>query len=234
MVGDCSWFGLGSRIIITTRDEHLLIAHNVETAYKVKELSHGDALELFSWFAFKKPFPPTNFEELSSHILNYAKGLPLALTVLGSYLCGRDKALWISALAKLKKVPNEQIYEILKISFDGLEENEKAIFLDIACFFKGEDKQYVTMILDGCDMHSDVGIRVLMDKSLITLELNKLWMHDLLQEMAKEIVRHESPKEPGKRSRLWFHEDVLQVLSQNTVCPSLNVDIKVQKFHLSY
>ena len=221
LAGEYNWFGSGSRIIITTRDEHLLIAHNVQATYKVKELSHGHALELFSWFAFKKPCPPTNHEELSCHILNYAKGLPLALTVLGSYLCGRGKAEWISTFAKLKKIPNKQIYEILKISFDGLEENEKAIFLDIACFFKGEDKQHVKMILDGCDLHSDSGIGVLMEKSLITVELNKLWMHDLLQEMAKEIVRHESPKEPGKRSRLCFHEDVLHVLNQNTVYPSL-------------
>nr|KYP31827.1 TMV resistance protein N [Cajanus cajan] len=215
LVGEYSWFGLGSRIIITTRDEHLLVAHNVEASYKVKELSHDHALELFCWYAFKHPFPQINYEELSFHILNYAKGFPLALTVLGSHLCGRDKAQWISALAKLEKVPNKHIFEVLKISFDGMEENEKTIFLDIACFFKGEDKQYVKMILDGCDLHSDSGIGVLMDKSLITVELNKLWMHELLQEMAKEIVRRESPKEPGNRSRLWFHEDVLHVLDQN-------------------
>jgi hypothetical protein len=42
-------------------------------------------------------------------------------------------------------------------------------------------------------------------------------MHDLLQEMGREIVRQESPKEPGKRSRLWFHEDVRHVLEENTV-----------------
>ncbi|XP_042964361.1 disease resistance protein RPP2B-like [Carya illinoinensis] len=41
-------------------------------------------------------------------------------------------------------------------------------------------------------------------------------MHDLLQEMGKEIVRQESSKEVGKRSRLWFHEDVRHVLEENT------------------
>ncbi|XP_041000617.1 probable WRKY transcription factor 19 [Juglans microcarpa x Juglans regia] len=41
-------------------------------------------------------------------------------------------------------------------------------------------------------------------------------MHDLLQEMGKEIVRQESPKEAGKRSRLWFYEDVRHVLEENT------------------
>ncbi|XP_018856522.2 disease resistance protein RPP2B-like [Juglans regia] len=34
--------------------------------------------------------------------------------------------------------------------------------------------------------------------------------------MGREIVRKESPKEPGTRSRLWFHEDIRHVLEENT------------------
>jgi hypothetical protein len=57
-----------------------------------------------------------------------------------------------------------------------------------------------------------------MEKSLITIDQARtLWMHDLLQEMGREIVRRESPKEPGRRSRLWLYEDVLHVLKNNTV-----------------
>ncbi|XP_070670800.1 disease resistance protein Roq1-like isoform X1 [Malus domestica] len=37
-------------------------------------------------------------------------------------------------------------------------------------------------------------------------------MHDLLEKMGKHIVYKESPTEPGKRSRLWHHEDVRNVL----------------------
>ncbi|KAK4283300.1 hypothetical protein QN277_000265 [Acacia crassicarpa] len=214
LVGENSWLGSGSRVVITTRDEHLLIAHNIEAVYKVKELSYDHALELFSWYAFKKPCPPTNYENLSSHILNYSKGLPLALTVLGSYLFGRSITEWKSAIHKLKNTPSKQISKVLKISFDGLEENEKAMFLDIACFFKGEDKEYVKKILEACDLHPDIGIGVLVDKSLVTVDMNKLWMHDLIQEMAKEIVLSECPKDPSKRSRLWFYQDVLQVLME--------------------
>ncbi|PRQ21940.1 putative leucine-rich repeat domain, L domain-containing protein [Rosa chinensis] len=40
-------------------------------------------------------------------------------------------------------------------------------------------------------------------------------MHDLLQEMGREIVRRESPKEPGKRSRLWSREEIHNVLKKN-------------------
>ncbi|KAI9087824.1 hypothetical protein K1719_030154 [Acacia pycnantha] len=227
LVGENSWLGSGCRVVITTRDEHLLIAHNIEAVYKVKELSYDHALELFSWYAFKKPCPPTNYENLSSHILNYSKGLPLALTVLGSYLFGRSIAEWKSAIHKLKNTPSKQISKVLKISFDGLEDNEKAMFLDIACFFKGEDKEYVKEILEACDLHPDIGIGVLVDKSLVTVDMNKLWMHDLIQEMAKEIVISESPKDPSKRSRLWFYKDVLQVLMEKKVVPYLSDELKL-------
>uniref|UniRef100_A0A0V0GUX7 Putative ovule protein n=1 Tax=Solanum chacoense TaxID=4108 RepID=A0A0V0GUX7_SOLCH len=40
-------------------------------------------------------------------------------------------------------------------------------------------------------------------------------MHDLVRDMAREIVRQESLNEPHMRSRLWFHEDVNYVLRKN-------------------
>ena len=43
-------------------------------------------------------------------------------------------------------------------------------------------------------------------------------MHDFLQQMGKDIVWRESPQLPGERSRLWCYEDVLDVLTENTVC----------------
>ena len=74
--------------------------------------------------------------------------------------------------------------------------------MDIACFFKGEDKDYVMEILDGCAFFSLGGIRVLIDKSLITIFSNKFMMHDLIQEMGREIVRQQFLEEPGKRNIL--------------------------------
>ncbi|KAF3947039.1 hypothetical protein CMV_026772 [Castanea mollissima] len=41
-------------------------------------------------------------------------------------------------------------------------------------------------------------------------------MHDLLQELGRDIVRQECPKDPGKRSRLWLFEDIDNVLTKNT------------------
>jgi hypothetical protein len=212
------WFGLGSIIIITTRDAHLLAKHKVNLTYKMKELDNNEAVQLFSRHAFQSDKPNDDFVELIEEFLIYVGGLPLALTVLGSDLYGRDKNYWKSVLKKYKRIPHKCIHEMLKISYDGLEESEKNIFLDIACFFKGENAKHVTKILDSCDFFPDIGLKVLMDKSLITIDQNeRLLMHDLLQDMGREIVRQESPNEPGKRSRLWFHEDVRDVLEENMV-----------------
>ncbi|MCI21331.1 TMV resistance protein N, partial [Trifolium medium] len=40
-------------------------------------------------------------------------------------------------------------------------------------------------------------------------------MHDLLQEMGRNIVLHESLNDAGKRSRLWCLKDIDQVLRNN-------------------
>uniref|UniRef100_A0A2N9FIF8 Uncharacterized protein n=1 Tax=Fagus sylvatica TaxID=28930 RepID=A0A2N9FIF8_FAGSY len=218
LAGKCDWFGLGSRIIITTRDKSLLTNHQVDFTYQVKEMDHSEALQLFSWNAFKRDKPVDEYAELTERAVHYAGGLPLALMVVGSDLYGSDMIQWESALDKYKRIPNKNIQEILKISYDRLDDNEKDIFLDIACFFKGKHANYVIKILDKCGFFPDIGIQVLIDKSLITIEeYNNLGMHDLLQEMGREIVRQESPEEPGERSRLWFHEDVRHVLEENTM-----------------
>ncbi|KAG6676238.1 hypothetical protein I3842_15G142000 [Carya illinoinensis] len=215
--GRSDWFGLGSRIIITTRDEHLLVQHDVGNwKYPMNKLDHKDALKLFSWHAFKRDQPDNDFVELTKLAMQYAGGLPLALIVVGSNLGGRERCFWESELKKYERIQHKKIYDILKISFDGLDDLEQNIFLDIACFFKRHEREYVTKILDSCGFFPDAGIKVLKDKCLITIDqFDRLWMHDLLEDMGKEIVRQESPKEPGKRSRLWFYEDVRKVLEKN-------------------
>ncbi|OMO92689.1 hypothetical protein COLO4_17385 [Corchorus olitorius] len=66
---------------------------------------------------------------------------------------------------------------------------------------------------------SGIGIDALIKKSLIKVYGDKdkyLWMHDLLQEMGRKIVKQKSLEEPGKRCRLWEGRDVYDVLTKNT------------------
>jgi hypothetical protein len=53
----------------------------------------------------------------------------------------------------------------------------------------------------------------------VTIDIEmKLRMHDLIRDMAREIIQEKSPEHPRKRTRLWFHDDVLNVLSKHMVC----------------
>ena len=113
-------------------------------------------------------------------------------------------------------MPNMDIVIVLKLSYDALDDQQKSIFLDIACYFKGNDVQRVTRILDGSKFCAESGINALVDRCLITISRNMVEMHDLLIQMGREIVDKEC-REPGERSRLWRHEDVYRVFEINTV-----------------
>ncbi|XP_050365462.1 disease resistance protein Roq1-like [Argentina anserina] len=116
LVGNKSWFGNGSRIIVTSRDKRLLIERDIETLYEVERLSPNKSLELFSQNAFCKDKPEEDFAQMSECFEDYSKGLPLALKVLGRSLYKRDIGAWKSALDKLKKNPVPAIFDTLKLS----------------------------------------------------------------------------------------------------------------------
>ncbi|XP_042961782.1 disease resistance protein RUN1-like isoform X2 [Carya illinoinensis] len=217
---DRAWFGSGSRILITTRDQHLLEAFEVDSKYEVMILDDNEALQLFSLHAFKEKEPPEDFMDISKQVTKYAQGLPLALTVLGSDLKSQSIRQWESALDKYKNIPHGDIQKVLLVGYEGLHDTDKEIFLDIAFFFKGESLENVTKIFDSCGFYPDHGIKRLKDKCLITTTIEwgneRVGMHDLLQDMGREIVRLESSKEPSKRSRLWIHKDIREVLEDST------------------
>ncbi|KAG6625154.1 hypothetical protein CIPAW_16G076500 [Carya illinoinensis] len=198
LAGNSNWFGPGSRIIVTTKDEHLLTRHGVQIIYRNKGLHQKEALQLFSQEAFCNPGQcedPQDLLDLCNDYVSYADGHPLTLKVLGSSLLGKRKDVWKSSLDRL----------------------QKKMFLDIACFFNGEDKHRVVDLLEGTsDCFPAVDIDTLVDKSLLTISGRKLWMHSLLQRMGWEIVRCEYPQQPGERSRLWRHDEILEVLRENS------------------
>lgn len=213
---DC--LGSGSRVIMTSRDKQVLNNCRVDQIYEVKDLPQNDAFKLFCQCAFRKNQPMWAYEELSWKVVNYLGGIPLALKVLGSSLLDKGKEVWESSIGKLEKVLERDIYEVLKISYDGLNDSQQKIFLDIACFLNGKDIVIIKRYLDACDYFSDVEISILVDKSLIVVsDYNTVTMHDLLQAMGREIVRRQSIEDPGQRTHLWHHEDIYHVLTNNLV-----------------
>ncbi|KAJ9672864.1 hypothetical protein PVL29_026210 [Vitis rotundifolia] len=208
LVGNHTWYGEGSRIIITTRDKHLLTKLQVDYVYEVEGLNFKEALKLFSQHAFLPNLSKEGYENVLHRVIDYCQGLPLALKVLGSLLHGKTISEWESELHKLKIEPEVKIQNVLKISFDGLDHTQKKIFLDIACFFKGEDRDFASKILDGCDLFGERGIGVLRERCLITISRNRIYMHDLIQQMGWEIIREQHREDPNKWSRLWNVDDI--------------------------
>ncbi|XP_024043494.1 TMV resistance protein N isoform X3 [Citrus clementina] len=224
LIGGLDQYGPGSRIVVTTRDKQVLEKFGVEKIYGVNGLKFDEAFEHFCNFAFKENHCPEDLNRHSWRVVKYANGNPLVLKVLGSSLYLKRKSHWENVLDDLNRICESDIhgiYDILKISFNELTRKEKSMFLDIACFLEGEDKDFVTRILDDSGSHR---LDVLVDKSLITVSYNcfpmheldsRLQMHDLLQEMGREIVRQESEEEPGRRSRLWDPKEIRRVLKHN-------------------
>ena len=222
----------GSKIVLTSRQRNLLCnplvtqMFDLEASssygdlckvFEAKELAFNESLQLFNWYAFGQSSPIDNYRDYARSIVKHCNGLPLALQVLGSSLYGKGIKVWESALQKLGAIPDGKVQKILRISYDSLQDDhDKNLFLDIACVFVGKDRDYATAILDGCDYYTTVGIENLIDRCLVVVnEKNRLMMHQMVRDMAREIICQES-HEPGKRSRLW-HKDAFDILRDETV-----------------
>ncbi|XP_059654871.1 disease resistance protein RUN1-like [Cornus florida] len=185
-----NWLRPRSRIVVTTRDLSAIKSLQVVEVYKLENLNREESLQIFSCYAFKRDCPLESYESLSDTIVCYTKGLPLLLTALGSSLLGKAVPKWQTQLEKLKKIPDPKVQDILRQSFNSLD-----------------------------DIQKDIDIDILFDRCLVSIDRrhNQLMMYDLIQDMAKEIVRQESPTKPGEHSRLWYHEDILDILRYDMV-----------------
>jgi hypothetical protein len=196
LCGSRDWFGAGSKVIITTRDRHLLKEHGADCIYRVKELDESESLEVLNRGAFSQAtITPEDFVELSKEVVAYSGGLPLALQNLRSVLHGKEARQWKDLLRCLERlsIPFPQLLEALEKSFRDLSDEEKQIFLDIACFFNGMDQNDVLQTLNRPTECTTLQISLLEDKSLVIIdENNKLQMNVLLQAMARDIIKRET------------------------------------------
>ncbi|XP_038889142.1 disease resistance protein RPV1-like [Benincasa hispida] len=219
-------FGYGSRVIITTRNADLMSIFEAKRMFKMGELEYKEAIELLSLNAFMEKCPKECYLDHAKSIVKLVGGHPLALKVLGTCLRNKDLSVWNCVLQELQEggniIVHEQIFKCLKVSYDGLDEKEKVIFLDVACFFKGKARDVVEEILDGCGLYAKRRIQLLIQKSLITLSHdNKLQVHDLLQEMSWRIVRRKLVQD-----RFWCHKDIIKNVFQDTKADIQSIILK--------
>ena len=65
------------------------------------------------------------------------KGISLALSIIGANLHERNEMKWKSTLDKYERIPDKDIQKVLQVSYQGLDDIEQNIFLDLACFLQG-------------------------------------------------------------------------------------------------
>ncbi|WZY78153.1 hypothetical protein YC2023_024537 [Brassica napus] len=198
-LGGFEWFDPGSVIIITSRNKQVLVQCRMVEIYEVKGLDDKEGLKLFSQCAFGEPKPEDGHLKVSEMIVNYANGNAKALSNYGNELKGKKPQEMEIEFCKLKLNPPAEILEVFNNSYNELSDDEKNIFMDIACFFKGDNVDRVMQVLDGCGFFPCIGIDYLVEKSLVTIRGNKVEMHYLIQDVAKKILCQEVTVGMGRR-----------------------------------
>ncbi|KAI3781297.1 hypothetical protein L2E82_11306 [Cichorium intybus] len=218
-------FHPGSKIIVTTKDGSLTekcslfrtTSHPKHTKHALRGLDDTDSVRLLCWHAFGNNDPKKGYEKQAQQVAEYCGGHPLALKVLGGSLLNKDVAIWSELLQMWEaKEYLSNVQEALQISFDSLSENRKELFKHIACFFVGKDREFTEKILRECGFQTLYGITELIDRCLVTIgDYNELMMHQLIQDLGRDLVCKESPEKPWKRSLVWKHEESLDLLKND-------------------
>jgi adenylate kinase family enzyme len=202
-----------SKIIVTCRNWQILENHVNEVGkVDVNLLKERQAKRLFMFHAYgvEKKMKP-NFNVITNEIVKACGGLPLSIEVMGRFLNTKHcLQIWKEALWKLSDAEalgggreNEVLWNKLKISYDDLEEEEKHMFLDIACFFDGYETNITFRI--GTYRSPILGLRNLKDRSLVKITKDGyLNMHEQLKDMGQKIAMEQrsrifiwNPKKPN-------------------------------------
>jgi len=210
------WFGPGSRIIITTEDLGVLKAHGINHVYKVGYPSNDEAFQIFCMNAFGQKQPCEGFCDLAWEVKALAGELPLGLKVLGSALRGMSKPEWERTLPRLRTSLDGKIGNIIQFSYDALCDEDKYLFLYIACLFNYESTTKVKELL-GKFLDVKQGLHVLAQKSLISFYGETIRMHTLLEQFGRETSRKQFVHHRYTKHQLLVGErDICEVLDDDT------------------
>jgi len=178
-----------SLILVTTCNKNILSGLKESSIYEVKTLDENQSQELFCRHAFDQPYPVSGFEKMVGAFLYECTGLPLYLKVFGALLSGKDLNYWEDQFCKISTVLPIHIQSRLKISFDSLDLPEKQMFLHIAIFFFGKDRDRAITTWEGLGWEGSLGFVTLKNKCLIDVDdKNRLRMHRCLRDLGRYLA----------------------------------------------
>lgn len=218
LANETSWFGPGSRIIVTTEDQELLEQHDINNTYHVDFPTTKEARKIFCRSAFRQSSAPYGFEKLVERVIKLCSNLPLGLRVMGSSLRRKKEDDWESILHRLENSLDRKIEGVLRVGYDNLHKNDQFLFLLIAFFFNNQDNDHVKAMLGGSNLDVRYGLKTLTYKSLIQISIKgEIMMHKLLQQVGKEAVQRQ---DNGKRQILIDTDEICDVLENDSVSSS--------------
>ncbi|KAG2264873.1 hypothetical protein Bca52824_071952 [Brassica carinata] len=217
ILGGRKWLREGSRVVITTSSK-FAITGMVDETYLVPGMSDEDGFKYFEKHAFTTGSCEPRFMRLAREFVDYSRGHPLALKVLGGELLTKDEAYWVSKLGELAKSPiSKTIHNVLRSSYDDLSKHHKDLFLDVACFFRSEDEYHVSCLLDSSVQGNVSEIRHLADKFLITICCGRLELNDLMYTFAMGLESQSSSENSASGRRLFNHGEIIAILLNKAV-----------------
>jgi len=175
-------------------------------------LNKKQSIELFLSHAFHNiERVEKGFEKIVEEIVEACAGLPLSLEVMGGFLHKKKNQdmetrlkIWRGALKKLQAGNNldggmnDILWKSLEIFYKDLDQPEKDMFLDIACYFGGLKEIMAFRIWDS--VSSTLELQNLKDRSLVKVKDGNLSIHDQLRDMGRKFAIQE------EKNRIWHHK----------------------------
>ncbi|CAA7029653.1 unnamed protein product [Microthlaspi erraticum] len=211
---DTTWFGPGSRIVVTTENKEILQQHGIKNSYSVDFPSDEEALKILCLYAFPQSSIYHGFEGLATRVTALCGNLPLGLRVVGSFLREKNREEWEEVICRLETTLDHQdIEEVLRVGYESLHENEQSLFLHIAVFFNCEDGDLVKAMFADNNLNVRQGLKTLVNRSLIHISTDgEIVMHKLLQQVSRQAIQRQ---EPWKRKILIDAQEICDVLEDD-------------------
>ncbi|XP_056850256.1 disease resistance protein RML1A isoform X2 [Raphanus sativus] len=221
LANETTWFGPGSRIVVTTEDLEILQQHGIDNTYHVGFPFDEEAIEILCRYAFRQRSPLHGYKVLCRRITELCGNLPLALRLVGSSLRGKIEDEWEDIMNRLETVLDREIEEILRVGYESLDENEQTLFLHIAVFFNNENSDIVKAMFADGKLVVKRGLKILLNRSLIDTYGERIEMHKLLQQMARQAIRKQEP---------WRHQILMDTFE---ICDVLENETKKKRSNLN-
>ncbi|CAH8380604.1 unnamed protein product [Eruca vesicaria subsp. sativa] len=224
---ETTWFGPGSRVVVTTENKELLQQHGIENTYNVGFPYDEGALEILCRYAFRQSYPHIGFKKLAKRVTKLCGNLPLGLRVVGSSLRGKNEEEWGEIIRRLETIlDHRDIEEVLRVGYESLHENEQSLFLHIAVFSNFKDGHLVEAMFADDNLDIKYGLKILANKSLIhVFDNEKIVMHKLLRQVGRQVIQRE---ERWKRRILIDPQEICDVLEHaegKTAVSGISFDI---------